>query len=114
MSIKIGGHVFDGPFTTTKDLMNDPGVFAVIVAKDDRGTLIDVGESNNVGECIETHKSRTKWSEFASTGKLCFAVLYTPSFDEAERSSIEQEIRSHFEQDTQRKNTAGTRKGDSR
>lgn len=114
MSIKIGEHVFDGPFTTTKDLMNDPGVFAVIVAKNDKGTLIDVGESNNVGECIESHKSRARWDKFAATGKLCFAVLYTPSFDQAERSSIEQEIRSQYEQDTQRKNSGDTKQGDSK
>ena len=101
MSITIGDHVFDGPYTTTKDLMNDPGVFAVIVAKDERGTLIDVGESNNIRECVKTHKSSTRWNRFASTGRLCFAVLYTPLFDQAERSSIEQEIRAQYEQDTQ-------------
>ena len=106
MSMTIGNHVFDGPYTTTEDLMNDPGVFAVIVAKGNIGSLIDVGESNNVGECVENHRSKVRWNKFASAGTLCFAVLYTPGFDQAERSSIEQDIRAQYEADSQGENTA--------
>ncbi|MDF1543824.1 MAG: hypothetical protein P1R58_01835 [bacterium] len=97
MSITIGKHKFDGPYTITKDIMNDPGIFAVIVANGDRGALIDVGESNNIRECVEIHGSNTRWKKFASTGTLCFAVLYTPSYDQVERNSIEQDIRSLYE-----------------
>lgn len=108
MSITIGNHVFDGPFAVTKELMNDPGVFAVIVAKNNRGTLIDVGESNNIRESVETNKSSARGNKFASSGNLCFAAMYTPSFDKAERASIEQDIRAQYEPDSQRENTAST------
>ena len=96
MSIKIGDHVFDGPFTITKDLLNDPGVFAVIVAKDKRGALIDVGESNKIRECVESHQNKIGWNKSASSGTLCFAVLYTPQSSQAERISIEQNLRTQF------------------
>jgi hypothetical protein len=114
MSITIGEHVFDGPYTTTKDLMNDPGVFAVIVAEGDRGILIDVGESNNVGECIEANKNKARWDTLASNGRLCFAVLYTPSFDQTERSSIEQGIRDQYGQNTQESNSSNTGREETR
>ncbi|MEA1980697.1 MAG: hypothetical protein U9N54_06965 [candidate division Zixibacteria bacterium] len=97
MSITINEHVFDGPYTTTKDLMDDPGVFAVIIAKEEKGTLIDVGESNNIRKGIESHKNRVKWDRFTSAGTLCFAALYTPDFNQTERASIEQDIRAQYE-----------------
>lgn len=94
--------------------MNDPGVFAVIVAKDERGTLIDVGESNNVRECVESHKSKTRWNKFAYTGTLCFAVLYTPGFGQAERASIEQDIRSRYESKATAKKTGDAERENAR
>lgn len=97
MSIRIGEHVFDGPYITSKDLLSNAGVFAVIVVSEGRGALIDVGESENVRECVENHRNRARWSEVTSAGKLCFATLYTPDFSQAERHSIEQGIRQHFQ-----------------
>lgn len=103
MSIKIGDHIFDGPLTDTRELMNDPGVFAVIVAKQDRGSLIDVGESSDVRRGVESHESRSRWSEVATVGTLCYAVMYTPELGPAERSEIEQSIRAQYEKNTPRK-----------
>ncbi|MBU0984486.1 MAG: hypothetical protein KKA42_11485 [candidate division Zixibacteria bacterium] len=96
MSITIADHVFEGPYTSTKELMNDPGVFAVIVANGDKGALIDVGESSNVGECVENHPDKSRWHQFSTEGKLCFAVLYIPASSPSERHTIEQQIRSQY------------------
>jgi hypothetical protein len=100
MSIKISDYVFDGPYTSTKDLMNDPGVFAVIVAREKKGTLIDIGESNNIKESVESHENKPRWEKIASFGTLCFATLYTPHHNRTERSSIEQNIRNQYKHET--------------
>jgi hypothetical protein len=76
--------------------VNDPGIFAVIVASGDRGSLIDLGESENVGECVERHPNKSRWKEFSSEGKLCYVVLYTPVLSQDERRSLEQEIRRQY------------------
>ena len=96
MSITIGGHVFEGPYTRTEDLLNDPGIFAVIVADGEKGSLIDLGESNNVGKCVASHPDKPRWNQFSSEGKICYAVLYTPVFSQSERHAVEQEIRSQY------------------
>lgn len=96
MSITIAEHVFEGPYASTRELMNDPGIFAVIVASGDKGSLIDVGESNNVGECIETHPDKPRWNQFSTEGILCFAVLYTPASSPSERRSLEKKIRGKY------------------
>jgi hypothetical protein len=96
MPITIGKHVFDGPYKTTKELTKDPGIFAVVVAKGEIGSLIEIGESNNVVECVENHPDRSRWHRFSSGGVLCYAVLYTPILSQAERHSIEQEIREFY------------------
>lgn len=97
MSIRIGEHVFDGPYITSKDLLSNAGVFAVIVVSEGKGALIDVSESDNVRECVENHPNRARWSNYTSAGKLCFAALYTPDVSQADRHSIEQGIRQHYQ-----------------
>jgi hypothetical protein len=77
--------------------MNNPGVFAVIVAKDEKGILIDIGEASDVRVQVENHRSQGRWNKLASAGTLCFAALYTPGLDQADRSSIEQGIRSQYD-----------------
>ncbi len=96
MSISIGEQVFEGPFVNAQELKNDPGVFAVIVAKGDKGSLIDIGESNSVGECVACHPDQARWQAFSSEGQICYAVLFTPELDEQERKSIELDIRRKF------------------
>jgi hypothetical protein len=96
MSITIGEHVFDGPYTNAGELDNAPGVFAVIVANGDRGALIDVGQSEDINECVASHPKKTRWREFSNKGTLCYAVLYTPAFSRDERDSIQRDIREQY------------------
>ena len=96
MSIIIGEHVFDGPFQSTQELANDPGVFAVIVANGDSGTLIDVGESSGICDRVLSHPDRPKWQTFSSAGTICYAVLYTPTLNQIERKTIEKSIRTQY------------------
>ena len=96
MSITIGDQVFDGPFQSAEELDDDAGVFAVIIANGDRGTLIDVGETESVGTGILNHPDKSRWQAFTSEGTLCYAVLYTPTFSPEERKSIEQNIRNEY------------------
>jgi hypothetical protein len=96
MSITIGKHVFEGPYRSTQDLTNDPGIFAVIAAQGERGSLIDVGESSEIGTCVQSHPNKNRWDQFSSEQRIYYAVLYTPSLDQPERRSIEHEIRKQY------------------
>jgi hypothetical protein len=96
MSITIANHVFEGPYRSTRDLTNDPGIFAVIAAKGDRGSLIDVGESDEIGTCVQSHPNKNRWEQFSPEQIISYAVLYTPSLGQPERRAIEQEIRKQY------------------
>jgi hypothetical protein len=90
MSINIEGYEFEGPFTSTDSLKSLSGVY-VIHYKNNNGkyTRLDVGESEDVKDRVETHDRKECWDRNAH-GDITVSAYYC---SENERMRVEKIIR---------------------
>ena len=95
MTISIGNYTFNGPYSSTDQIEDRSGVYAVHCYREEKYYLMDVGESATPKSRLDTHDRTDCWEEKCQ-GKLTYAVLYTPNLQQAGRMKIEQEIRDQF------------------
>jgi hypothetical protein len=112
--VRICGHNFEGWFKKISELSSRTGVYVVgwdgyavryttssmlrvpfpdLIKYVD---ILDVGESDNIRECVENHERRSCWERWAKLpdggkGTMMYAQLLTPDFQQ--RKQIVQEIR---------------------
>jgi hypothetical protein len=104
MSLKLGGHLFTGPFTidTAEIRANQiPAVYAIIA----RGgpswapvfRVVDVQASPDQGLRFADHPSRSNWTGEANES-LAIYLLNLPrsEFRTADRERIAQQLRQHY------------------
>jgi hypothetical protein len=97
MSIKIGKYTFEGPYTSTANLEDKSGVYAILCKKNgDKYNLVDVGESATVKSRVETHDRKDCWQRSCNSA-LTVAVYYTPGMQQRGRMTVEQEIRDQYD-----------------
>lgn len=96
MTIKIGKHSFDGPYSSTDSLEDRSGVYAILCKREKEYHLLDVGESAEVKERVDTHDRKGCWEENCDA-TLTYAVHYTPNLQQPGRKEIEQEIRDQYD-----------------
>jgi hypothetical protein len=96
MSITVGKHSFDGPYSSTDKLQDRSGVYAIHCHRNDKYYLMDVGESATVKTRVENHDRKDCWQRNCP-GSLTFSAYYTPDLHQAGRMEIEQEIRKQFD-----------------
>lgn len=95
MSITVGKYTFEGPYTLTGKLEDRAGVYAIHCYRDDKYSLIDVGEAAKVKSRVETHDRKNCWKRECA-GTLTVSAYYTPNLQQAGRMQIEQEIRDQY------------------
>lgn len=91
----IQNYNFDGPYTSTNELKNIPGVYVILSQLGSDYSPIDVGESEYIKSRIENHDRKDCWNR-NSLGSLCVSVHYTSHLTEVKRREIESEIRGHL------------------
>lgn len=91
----IKNYNFDGPYTSTNELMNIPGVYVILSRLGSDYSPIDVGESEDIKSRIEKHDRKDCWNR-NSLGSVSVAVYYTSHLAEVKRREIESEIRGHL------------------
>lgn len=96
--LDVAGMHFEGPFPTTAELLDAPGVYVVVdVRRDRRGRVwhvcIDAGMSERVRSSVDAHDRADCWSRNAR-GSLAFAALYTD--DVAFSRVLEEAVRALF------------------
>ena len=91
---KIEGYEFEGWYSSTDELKSQSGVYVVISMGSERFKILDVGESSDVKDRIETHDKKGCWEKHSDSGKIQFGVLYTPDMDRDNREKIEAKIRN--------------------
>ncbi len=94
MSIEIGRYTFEGPYRSTGDLKDKPGVYAVICKKEDELYLLDINESKQVKSSIQNNKREECWRKYCNE-TLTVAVHYT-HIQKKERKDMVKEIREHY------------------
>lgn len=101
MSVVIPGktkkYTFDGLFSEPKALENKDGVFAIMRETGGKREILEVGHAPVVRDHVT---ERTKVAEplknEAVTGRLRYAVMYTPELKDEGRGLIERDIRDKF------------------
>lgn len=94
MSIPIGSHNFDGPFTEFGNLLNKSGVYVILGGNDGTNwAVVDVGESGGVWERVVSHEREPCWRGQGHR-TLAAAVHYA---DEATRMKIERDLRNEYD-----------------
>ncbi len=97
MSITLAGYKFNGPFKSTSSLEDKSGVYAILTPTNaSRYKVVDVGESATVKSRVENHDRKSCWQRNASSGRLYYAVHYTPGLHQAGRKTIEQKVRQQY------------------
>jgi len=92
MSINIEGYEFEGPFTSTDSLKKFSGVYAIHYKNNEgKYTRLDVGESEDIKDRVETHDRKDCWSKNAR-GVITVSAHYC---SENERMRIEKIIRDN-------------------
>lgn len=95
MTITIGKYTFEGAFTSTANLRDRSGVYAILCKKDGKYYIKDVGESAKVKERVENHDRKNCWERNCS-GILTYSAKYTPNIQQEGRKEIEKEIRDQY------------------
>ena len=91
--LKVGGYVFEGPFSNARYLKNRSGVYLILCRRGKEYDLIDAGEAAHVKRGINKSERKTYWDKRCKTS-LGFAVLYT---EKSKRAQIEKEIRHQYD-----------------
>jgi len=95
MTLNVSGYTFEGPYASTDDLEDRSGVYVIVDSTADGYQPIDCGESATVKTRVSTHDRADCWKQNCS-GRLMFAVLYTPNLQASGRREIESKIRDEF------------------
>lgn len=94
--IQIGDYNFDGPYTSTVNLQNRSGVYAILCRNNGSYHVTDIGESATVKDRVENHDREGCWTQHCS-GSLAVAVYYTPGLTQTGRKLIEQRLRNKYD-----------------
>ena len=92
MSFDEWGYHFEGPFRDPNSFESRSGVYVIWFLCGETWTVLDVGESEDVKNCVINHSRKPCWVQH-NAGILCYTVTYTPNLDQAGRFGIELRIR---------------------
>ena len=92
MAIAIYEYEFDGPYADINSLKSKPGIYAVMVWKDEDWRLLDMGESQNIVEKLSSHERKEEWSLYSKKKTRAYAGFYEE--DAEKRHEIQEELRS--------------------
>ena len=97
MTIELSGYKFSGPYGSTSSLEDRSGVYAILTPTSaTHYKVIDVGESATVKTRVENHDRKPCWRRHANSGRISYAVYYTPRLQQTGRKEIEQKIRKQY------------------
>lgn len=97
MAVPFCNYLFEGPFTSTEDIIpGKQGVYVILCRTSEVNFgIIDFGESGNVRERIESHERKNCWFNNCN-GEIIYAVYYPTHEPEFNRLAIESEIRTKY------------------
>ncbi len=95
MSILIGALEFEGPFLDFDSLSDEPGIYAVLCEIQGEFELVELGDSEQVRECLIHHPERDSWHD--NCPALAVAVHYTADITTNERHEIRENLEQNFD-----------------
>jgi hypothetical protein len=107
MALKLGGHLFTGPFPieTTQVRANQPPVVFAVIAKEGESwapsfRVIDIGFSEDQGLRFADHRRRAAWGEAAGgESSLGIYLFYAPKseYQLADRQRLAEELTQKYD-----------------
>ncbi len=95
MVVVIGALEFEGPYFDFDSLSDEPGIFAVLVHKDDEFELLELNDAEHVREHLQLHQEREAW--YKQGFEIAVAVHYTADITTGERREIVDDLEKEFE-----------------
>lgn len=83
MSVVIGELEFEGPFLSIDNLSDAPGIFAVVNPGDKSFDLVEMNDSDQVRETLQSHPHLPKWQKICP--EIAVLVHYTKGLSIRER-----------------------------
>ncbi|MFW5856088.1 MAG: hypothetical protein ACOCVB_02315 [Bacillota bacterium] len=95
MSIKLADYKFQGPYTSTAELKDRPGIYAIHCNYKNQYTLIDIGESAQVKSRVDNHERMKCWLKNCQ-GIITVSVYYTKHWTQEGRFQFQQKLRKLY------------------
>lgn len=99
MAIVIGPIEFEGPYSDSSQLKEEPGLYALLCESKGEFELIELEEASCVKHCLEAEEytsNKQFWQEMSSS-KLQAAVHYTPQLSREQRQAMKLSLMQEFE-----------------
>ncbi len=85
MTVHIGSRDFEGPYESTAQLKDQPGVWAIISLFHGRASIVDMGQAEMIKTAVEdAHREHVPESYKDNEGKLVYAACYVPVAEKIE------------------------------
>ncbi len=90
--MRILGYSFEGPYKINKELVNRAAIYVILTTNN---TVVDVGQSGEVGTRLANHDRSVCWSR---NGGTHFVVRWMPSktYTKEDRERLEKSIRNRY------------------
>jgi len=98
MTVMIGSWEFEGPFTKAKDILHEPGIFAVLSCTNNEYELLEINESESVRATLEKH-DRFPIGRPDCASNVAAAVYYCADLTTALREGLIEEVLKEFNSD---------------
>lgn len=89
VSTTQGNYSFDGPHTSTANLLQQSGVYLISTIVNGYHKVLDVGESHNIQNRVSNHDRNSQWNAHMAD-RLYVSALYC---DEQARMLVEGAVR---------------------
>jgi len=99
VNLTIGSYPFQCYRLADAAFINIAGVYVIIgVAEDGKWTVLDVGQSGELGERIQGHPRSESWHRNWPNGNIWVCVYPTPTnqFTKDQRTTIERSLRDSY------------------
>jgi hypothetical protein len=95
MTVLIGSWEFEGPFTQAKEILHEPGIYAILTCTDSEYELLEIDESESVRATLERH-DRFPLGKPESATNVAAAVYYCADLTTALREGLIEEVLREF------------------
>lgn len=95
MTVLIGSWEFEGPFTQAKEILHEPGIYAILSCTESEYELLEIDESESVRATLERHSSFSLGKNECESS-LAAAVYYCADLTSALREGLIEEVLREF------------------
>lgn len=99
MGIVIGPIEFEGPYSNSEHLKEEPGLYALLCESKGEFELVELDEAGCVKHCLDgdEYTSNMRFWQETSSSNIVAAVHYTPQLSKDQRQYMKMRLLKEFE-----------------